>query len=276
MWRVLPAQIGADELASLQLGDVMRESFVVSGTEPARVAAGPDDALYLVQGGSAWPLHPRDMADLDLATVEAGSTWHDDLQLGALPDAFLTVGDAAAPPTGNSNPGAVAANSDGGQPTGNSDVAAPADGSTAANSATADVPDDGSGLPETLTDGVRADVLAAVNRANGAWTSASQTLDPSGLSGAVAGDELASDLAELDALRAQHQRKNNVNTAFSVLDMSLDAPGHAVVHTSETWYAETYDLTTGRLVQRTAPGTYTETYSVSYIDGGWIVTLNQL
>jgi hypothetical protein len=252
MWRVLPAQIGADELASLQLGGEMRESFVVSGSEPARVAAGPDGGLYLVQGGSAWPLRPRDMADLDLTTVEAGSTWHVDLRDGALPDAF-SGGSAAALPAGNADGEAPAANSD-----------------------AAGTSDAGSGPPETLTDNVRADVLTAVNRANAAWATASQTLDPSGLSGAVAGDELANDLAELDTLRAQHERKNNVNTAFSVLDVTLDAPGHAVVHTSETWYAEIYDLSTGRLVQRTAPGTYAETYYVSYLDGGWIVTLNQV
>ena len=130
--------------------------------------------------------------------------------------------------------------------------------------------------PDALTDGVRADILAAVDRANAAWAAAGQSLDPSALSGAVAGQELANDQAELDRLRGQGRTRKNVNTAFAVTDVTLDAPGHAIVRTHETWYAEIYNASSGRLVQRTPSATYDETYTVEYLNGAWIVTKNDL
>jgi hypothetical protein len=131
-------------------------------------------------------------------------------------------------------------------------------------------------VPDTLTDPVRADILAAVDRANSAWTAASQSLDPSGLTNNVAGQELIDDTAELDRLRAQGQSRKNVNTAFSVTDTSVDAPGHAIVHTHETWYAQISDAASGRLVQRTPSATYDETYVLEYQSSGWIVVKNDL
>jgi hypothetical protein len=132
------------------------------------------------------------------------------------------------------------------------------------------------GAPDTLTDGVRGDILAAVDRANAAWTAASQSLDPSALNGNVAGQELRNDLAELDKLRSQGQKRKNLNTVFTVTDVTLDAAGHAIVRTHETWYAEISNAASGRLVQRTPATAYDETYTVEYLSGKWIVTNNEL
>jgi hypothetical protein len=132
------------------------------------------------------------------------------------------------------------------------------------------------GFPETLTDGQRADILSAVDRANAAWATASQTLDSSGLGAGVAGQELTDDLAELDKLRGQGQTRKNINTAFAVAGVTLDAPGHAIVRTHETWFAETYEATGGRLLRRTPSATYDETYTVEYLSGSWIVTKNDI
>jgi hypothetical protein len=130
--------------------------------------------------------------------------------------------------------------------------------------------------PDTLTASQRADILSAIDRANAAWATASQSLNTSDLNGAVAGRELTDDLAELDKLRRLEQTRKNINTAFAVTNVTLDAPGHAIVRTHETWYAETYDATSGRRLQRTPPATYDETYTVEYLSGGWIVTTNDI
>jgi hypothetical protein len=135
-------------------------------------------------------------------------------------------------------------------------------------------PPESAAFADLLTDSVRADILAAVDRANAAWAAATQSLDPSGLSAGVAGQELANDQAELDKLRRQGQTRKNVNTAFAVIDVTLDAPGHAIVRTHETWYAEIDNAADGRLLQRTPSATYDETYTVEYLNGGWIVTKN--
>jgi hypothetical protein len=133
-----------------------------------------------------------------------------------------------------------------------------------------------SDAPGVLTDNQRSDILAAVDRANLAWSNATQTLDGAALNGNVAGAELNSDLAELARLRSQGQFQRNVNTAFTVVDVSLDAPGHATVHTRETWYSEIYNAATRGLLQRTAPTSYAETYAVEFLNGGWIVTKNDV
>ena len=96
------------------------------------------------------------------------------------------------------------------------------------------------------------------------------------LDGKVAGQELANDRTELARLRGLGQRRQNVNTAFTVSDVTLGAPGQAIVHTHETWYAELLDANSGQLLQRTAPATYDETYVVERQAGGWIVTRNDL
>jgi hypothetical protein len=136
--------------------------------------------------------------------------------------------------------------------------------------------DGGSGesLSKGLTESQRADILAAVDRANAAWAAATQSLDPSGLSDAVAGQELIDDQAELDRLRSQGQTRNNTNTAFAVTAVTLDGPGHATVRTHESWYAEIHDAVSGRLLQSTPTTAYDETYTVEYLNGGWIVTKN--
>jgi hypothetical protein len=130
------------------------------------------------------------------------------------------------------------------------------------------------GPPDTLTPAVRSDILDAVQRANNAWSTATRTLDASVLNGNVAGAELSSDLAELNNLRGRGQTRNNVNVAFVVTGVSLDAPGQATVHTHETWYAEMYSG--GRLLQRTPSANYDETYAVEFQDGAWIVTRNDV
>jgi hypothetical protein len=135
-------------------------------------------------------------------------------------------------------------------------------------------PPESAAFADLLTDSVRADILAAVDRANAAWAAATQSLDPSGLSAGVAGQELANDQAELDKLRRQGQTRKNVNTAFAVIDVTLDAPGHAMVRTRETWYAEIHNAADSRLLQRTPSATYDETYTVEHLNGGWIVTKN--
>lgn len=69
-------------------------------------------------------------------------------------------------------------------------------------------------VPDTSTDSVRADILAAVDRANGAWTAASQSLDGASSNRNVAGQELKDDLAQIDRLRNQGHTQTNVNTSF--------------------------------------------------------------
>jgi len=135
---------------------------------------------------------------------------------------------------------------------------------------------DAQGAPETLTDDQRADILSAVDRANAVWVQALQTLDSSVLRAGVAGQLLNVDLAEVDQLRRKAQTMKNINTAFTVASVTLDTPGHAVVQTSETWYAETYDSATGGLLERAPSATYAETYTVEYLNGGWIVTRNDV
>ena len=58
--------------------------------------------------------------------------------------------------------------------------------------------------------------------------------------------------------------------------VSVDAPAYATVDTHETWYAEIYDIGSGKLIQRTPPATYDETYGLEYQNDGWIVTRNDL
>jgi hypothetical protein len=135
--------------------------------------------------------------------------------------------------------------------------------------------DDASGPPTTLSAGVRADILAAVDRANTAWTTASHTVDRGALDGNVGGAELSDDLADLDKLQQLGQSRDNVQQAFTVTGVTLDAPGLATVHTHETWSSATHS-SSGQVIQRTPPTTYDETYRVEYQNGGWIVTKNDI
>ena len=83
-------------------------------------------------------------------------------------------------------------------------------------------------------------------------------------------------LAEIEQLRRQSHFSRNTNTSFAVVDVTLDAPGHALVRTRESWSDETYDRASGRLLQRAPVATYDETYTVEFLNGAWIVTANDL
>jgi len=134
------------------------------------------------------------------------------------------------------------------------------------------IPSDSVALPDTLSDSVRADILTAVDRANDGWANALQTLDSSTLGDSVAGELLRVDLAEIAQLRSQGVTQNNINTEFVVADVMLDAPGHGLVQTHETWYSQISVAATGQPVKQTPSTTYVEMYTVEYLNGGWIVT----
>jgi hypothetical protein len=134
----------------------------------------------------------------------------------------------------------------------------------------------GVGVSEVLTDSVQSDILRAITRANNAWARANEFLDSSTLNGNVAGQALSDDLAQVDKLRAQGHVERDHESAFNVVDVSLDAPGHAVVHTHETWYDETYDSSDRAFLSRSASTSYAETYLLEYQNGLWTVTRNDL
>ena len=181
----------------------------------------------------------------------------------------LSCPDAAAPA-----PSAPLAGSTEAPETASTPVSPPAPQPT---SPEAPAPGDASGAPsDALPDAVRADVLAAVDRANAAWNDAGATLDGSGLADAVAGQALSDDRAELDTLRIAGQIRKSTNLAFNVVSVEVDAPGHAVVKTRETWSEEIDDAATGRVLQSPRSGSYNETYVVEFLNGGWIVTRNDL
>src|SRR5438876_56931 len=115
--------------------------------------------------------------------------------------------------------------------------------------------------------GLRIDILAAVDRGNAAWTAGQQSLDPADLRSGLTGQELSDDTSQLDQLRRLGQRKKVVNTAFTVLSMSLDSPTTATVHTQETWSDVVYNSATGAVIRQDPPTSYSETYSVEVIDG---------
>jgi hypothetical protein len=123
---------------------------------------------------------------------------------------------------------------------------------------------------------MRADILAAVDRGNAAWAAAQQSLDPADLRSALTGQELSDDTSQLDQLRRLGQRKKVVNTAFTVLDVSLDRATNATVHTQETWSDVVYNAATGAVIRQDPPTSYSETYSVEVVDGQWTVSQIQL
>jgi hypothetical protein len=130
-------------------------------------------------------------------------------------------------------------------------------------------------VPDTLTDAVRTEIRDAIDRANSAWSDSTANLSPTRLNGQVAGSALSDDLTEIQQLLQAHQRRRNANSAFDVLDVSLDAPGHAIVHTRETWSAEILDMASYKVVGQIPPAAYNNTYTLEFVDGGWIVTGNQ-
>jgi hypothetical protein len=62
-----------------------------------------------------------------------------------------------------------------------------------------------------------------------------------------------------------HARKN-VNTSFTLSHVTLDAPGHAVAYPPDLVRGG-LGPASGRVVQRTAPAAYQETYTVEFMTG---------
>jgi hypothetical protein len=85
--------------------------------------------------------------------------------------------------------------------------------------------------PDRPTGAVRAEILDAVNRANHVWNNTTYNLNTGELTGSgwVAGEVLKSVLAEVEKLRSAGQKRASTNTEFEVVDITLDAPGHATV-----------------------------------------------
>jgi hypothetical protein len=123
---------------------------------------------------------------------------------------------------------------------------------------------------------MRTDILAAVDRGNTAWTAAQLSLDPADLQSALTGLELSSDTSQLAQFRSSGQKRSAVNTAFTVLDVSLDTSTQATVHTRETWSDDVYSTTTGALIRHDPAVSYSETYTVDLLDGQWSVSQIQL
>jgi hypothetical protein len=158
-------------------------------------------------------------------------------------------------------------------------VAAPSAQPTAASSddtSSSATDSDQYGPPATLTDDVRMDIQRAITRANNAWARANEFLDASTLNGNVAGQALTDDQGKVADLRAQGHAERDHESAFTISDIAVDAPGHAVVHTHETWYAETYDASDHTLLRHIPPSNYGETYVVEFQNGSWIVTSNDV
>src|SRR5262249_19797330 len=132
-------------------------------------------------------------------------------------------------------------------------------------------------IPDMLTDAMHTEILATIDAANAAWNDTIANLSLSQLDYTVAlgGQALADDRAEVQQLIQARQRKSAKNLTFDVLDVSIDAPGHAVVHTRETWAISVFDMGY-KLLQELPPATYTNTYELEWIDGGWTVTHNQV
>ena len=127
-----------------------------------------------------------------------------------------------------------------------------------------------------LTSALRAELVAAVDQANNAWTEAKRTLDTRALASGVAGRELKEATDYINGLRAQNRSRRAVMDKGTVTSVDLASDVLAHVHTSETWHDDVVEATTGRVVQREAPATYSETYTIERIAGRWIVTYIQL
>jgi hypothetical protein len=136
--------------------------------------------------------------------------------------------------------------------------------------------DDTGASLDGLTDQLRGDILAAIDRANAAWSQAAFNLDPSVLNGAVGGSELATDQAQVAKLGAAGRRQKSTQLSFTVTGVTVDSPGHATVTTRESWTEQVEEVATGRVVQAAKSATYSETYIVELQDNVWIVTRNDV
>jgi hypothetical protein len=130
-------------------------------------------------------------------------------------------------------------------------------------------------VPDTLTDNVRQDITEAINRANTAFARAKATGSTSGLDGNVADSELRDDQAEVAKETAANRLEKDTQVAVNITDITLDSPGHATVHTTESWSVENA-TSDGRLIARAGASIFTETYTVEFQNGGWIVTIDHI
>jgi hypothetical protein len=242
-WVLAPDSISDDELSGYTILDQW-STVHVSQLQPGtvRMVLGPDGTLYLLQEANGWVLIAISAAAPgSIATNRLGANLTSTLPIEffTTPMTFVLL---TTPAT--------------------SEPSAPAPGEA--------------GPPSTLTESVRQDIVNAVINANAYWSQAQSTADASHLGNALAGQELADDIAAINKLRSAGHSQKLYQNAFNVTDVTIDAPGHAIVHTTETWSGEIDSLSTGQLVQRLPPTTYIETYTVEFQNGGWIVTLDQL
>jgi hypothetical protein len=131
-------------------------------------------------------------------------------------------------------------------------------------------------IPDTLNDAMRAEIDAAIQRANGVWSNTTFTLEPGSLDTVVAGQALADDRAEIETLRQARQRQRATSVDYQLVDASIDSPGHATAHTRETRSIEILNLANLQVIQSNPPRTYSDTYTLDWIDGGWTVTGNDV
>jgi hypothetical protein len=80
----------------------------------------------------------------------------------------------------------------------------------------------------------------------------------------------------VNALQSAGQNETATRDSISITDVTLDAPEHATVHTTEVWDINIFNLSNRRLVQPSSTTTYDETYTVEYQNGGRIVTLDRV
>jgi hypothetical protein len=239
-WLVVPDGISDDDLGALTIGDTWH--YIPNDqVQPVeyRVVRGGDGRIYLVQGSQGWILAADSLVAEDLAAITVRGQIY-----GGIPAGWLL------------NPTAVL-------------LPPPPE-------AVAPVPAANSGdVPDTLTDDVRQALTDAIHRANNAWAQAKATGSDAPLDGNVAGAELQSDQSEVAQELANHRLEKDTQVAFSVSDMSLDAPGHATVHTTESWSRQ-ITSSGGQPLGGVATANYAETYTIEFQNGGWIVTLDHI
>jgi hypothetical protein len=236
-WTIVPDSIGNSDLSGYAIaGQWLTVDMSQIQPGTAHLVVGADGTLYLLQGTSGWSLIVSPMSDDDIASFQPGAELSPMLQFEFFQN----------PTSFLANPPAVAP------------------------------PEAEVGPPATLTGSVRQDIVNAVVNYNGHWQQALSMVDASRLSNAATSQELTDDIAEINKLKAAGRSKKLYQNAFNVTDVTIEAPGHATVRTTETWSGEIDSLSTGQLVQRLPPTNYVETYTVEFQNGGWIVTLDQL
>jgi hypothetical protein len=130
-------------------------------------------------------------------------------------------------------------------------------------------------VPADLTDDVRQAVAEAIHRANAAWAQAKANNSNDPLNGNVAGQELVNDQQEIAKNISLGRIETPTQVQFRITDMSMDSPGHVTAHTVETW-SDRMTTNSGRTVVANGTANYSETYTVEFQNGQWIVTLDQI